>query len=550
MVQVRQRVLIAAAALLLPAAAGARRFYDDDPMWREPRPLHVDKAARRKLSEYYDYFLNQFGKPGEKATTRVSIPAGAVNTLGEVPDSAWYTNRHRPGRMSIAELARGPGNENAPAAGKWRIVEAKGQGITPGFQIVDAKNRRYLIKFDPAAHPEIASAADAVGAKFFYALGYNTPENYIVHFTRDQLTIDPKAEIIDRKGRKRRFREQDIDDILAKAPPPAAGRYRALASFFIKGKPLDGFRYHGTRSDDPNDVVPHERRRDLRGLYVFASWLQHTDTKSINTHDTHVTEGGASFIKHYLIDFGAILGSDSFEPKSPRAGHVPLFSWGQLAVNIPAFGLYVPRWMRADYPHIRGVGRLESATFEPDKWTGNYYNPAFANRLPDDAFWAARQVMAFTNEEILAIVQTGEYTDPEAAAYIAKILADRRDKIGRTWFSKVLPLDGFRVSGRRLEFDDLGVKYNFEQPRGYTVSWFRFDNETEAKTPIPGASSLALPEAAGRAGYYGADIHAGDPARTITVYVRSRGGAPEVVGIDRRWAGIERAEAFARLSRR
>ena len=30
---------------------------------------------------------------------------------------------------------------------------------------------------------------------------------------------------------------------------------------------------------------------------------------------------------------------------------------------------------------------------------------AFENRLPDDTFWAAKQVMAFTDEEIRAIVQ-------------------------------------------------------------------------------------------------------------------------------------------------
>ena len=59
-----------------------------------PKPLSIDKANNRKLSDIYDFFYMTFGKPGEKQPDKTFIPAGGVNTLGEVPDSEWYTNRH------------------------------------------------------------------------------------------------------------------------------------------------------------------------------------------------------------------------------------------------------------------------------------------------------------------------------------------------------------------------------------------------------------------------------------------------------------------------
>ena len=85
------------------------------------------------------------------------------------------------------------------------------------------------------------------------------------------------------------------------------------------------------------------------------------------------------------------------------------------------------------------------------------------NRLPDDTFWAARQVMAFTDEEIRAIVQTGQYSKP-AEDWITATLIERRNRIGRTYFARVLPLDRIRLEGNTLAFDDLGVSSGFAQP--------------------------------------------------------------------------------------
>src|SRR5437016_10486790 len=77
---------------------------------------------------------------------------------------------------------------------------------------------------------------------------------------------------------------------------------------------------------------------------------------------------------------------------------------------------------------------------------------------PDDAFWAAKQVMSFTDAEIRAMVATGQYSDPAAAEWVARCLIARRDKIGKAYFEKVLALDGFVVAQGQLRFDDLSTR--------------------------------------------------------------------------------------------
>jgi hypothetical protein len=145
--------------------------------------------------------------------------------------------------------------------------------------------------------------------------------------------------------------------------------------------------------------------------------------------------------------------------------------------------------------------------------------------------------MRFTDAEIRALVETGQYSDERATEWVTRCLIERRTKIGRVFFDKVLPLDHFEINDSRLTFDDLAVKHQFTGPRSYVAAWFRFDNETEQKSALS-AASLELPvevRGAGNGEHFAADIHAGDPAKTVTVYLRKRNGHLEVVGIDRRW---------------
>jgi hypothetical protein len=496
--KVQQRVLTIGLCVPLLAVApvgGARRFYPDDPIWHEP-PLPVHDPLNRKINLLYDFARNSVATPGEKQTPGHTIEAQDVNTLGEVPDGDWYTNRHYWHRMTLDELRRGPARADDPVP-PFVVTGAKTEGVTPGFEMNDAKGRHYFVKVDPLSNPEMASAADVIGSKFFYAFGYNTPENYIAYFTRDQVKVAPDAKIGIFAGKEREMTDLDLKLVLEKTPRDANGRYRVMASFKIVGNLIGPARWYGTRSDDPNDVFPHEHRRSARGLYVMCAWLNHTDIKAGQTLDSVIETNGVQHIKHYLVDFGSMRGSDSFEPKNARFGHRYMIEKDKsVLVKMFTAGLWIEDWERADYGGHREDGRISAEVFHPDRWTSNYPNPAFLNRLPDDEFWGAKQVMAFTNEEIRAIVSTGQYSDSKPLDYLVGTLEKRRDEVGRTFYAKVLPLDRFELRNGELVFHNLAADAGFTQAPVYQWEWAHFDNASgQVSASISGANSPRAPQA-------------------------------------------------------
>lgn len=513
-------------ALLAPA----KKFYSDDPLMAEPKPIHVADAPNRKLSDYYDLFSNQFAKLGEAQPEKGEpIRAKGVNTLGEPMDGSWWERRHYYKRMSADELKRGPGNSNLPSSnGKWMIIGAKAEGVTPGFTIRDENKRLYFIKFDPMTNPEMATSADAIVSRIFYALGYHVPENDIVYISPDQLVISDEVQVIGKGGQARKMVQADIDLIFSKVPKGKDGKYRATASLALPGKPVGPPRYYGTRADDPNDVVPHEHRRELRGLKVIDAWLDHDDSRAINNLDILYKDNEAQYFRHYMLDFGSTLGSGTQTANSPRSGSY-FFTWKDSAKQLFTLGLLPPYWAFADYPNYPSIGRFEWKVFDPEKWVPEYPNPAFRNRLPDDEFWGAKLVTAFTDEDIKTLVSTGQLSDSKAEAWLIECLSKRRDKIGKAYFSKVLPLDKFEVRGGQLAWEDLGAKLGYQPAAALALQWFSFDNDTDKKTPLAGQTSAKIPQSTG---YYGLTItNTAQPKQTIDVYLRGE----QVVGIERHW---------------
>ncbi|MEW5975035.1 MAG: hypothetical protein AB1898_04405 [Acidobacteriota bacterium] len=467
----------------------AQKFRADDPIWQDEDDLDIPTPKRARVADYYDFLENTFFGPGDRTRPR----ALNINTLGEVPNSSWFTNRHGLHPMSIEDLARGP-DCGGPQAGTWQVIRNKVGGITPGLRIVDSNGTVFQLKFDPLSNPEMATSAEVICTKFFYAIGYFVAEDYIVHFSRDQLKMSPTGEIEDLMGRVRPITEADIDEILSQAWKGPDGRYRAVASKFLPGKPVGEYRYYGSRSDDPNDIFPHEHRRELRGLRVFSAWLNHDDSRSVNTFDALVAENGRQFIRHYLFDFGSCLGSGSIFAQKPRAGNEYLWEPGPTFKSLFSLGLWLRPWIRVNYPDYPSIGNFEADFFQPEKWKPEYPNPAFLRMQDEDAFWAARIVMAFTDEQIRGIVKTGQLSHREAEEYLIQCLIKRRDKVGEFWLNQLNPLDRFEVKDGLLVFDNASVRLSRATPaERYQVQWYQFDNLHEKAIPVGSSITVSQP---------------------------------------------------------
>ncbi|HUG55344.1 MAG TPA: hypothetical protein VMR21_17180 [Vicinamibacteria bacterium] len=541
---------VAAAALLLALSAPAVRaqaFLPDDPLARDADRLDVPKPRPVELSQIYDVIARSFfGRPSGPVRGAVN-----VNTLGEVPDSSWFTNRMGARVMSLDEVRRGPDRLLGPdLSPPVTVIAAKSGGITPGFTIRDVRGEVFFVKMDPATWPNLSTAADVIGTKFFHAFGYHVPENYIAYLRREDLRIDPRAEVSVPGGRKRPMEEGDLDRSLAKAARRADGAVRIVASRRLPGEPLGPFEYHGTRPDDANDVFPHEDRRELRGLRVFAAWLNHDDSRAANTQDMYVEEDGRRYVRHHLIDFASTLGSGSnvrkeIAAQNPRAGNEYILELEPGLLAALTLGFWERPWRKVRYRVFPEVGRFESEFFDPRQWRPEYPNPAFERMLPADAFWAARIVSRFTDEIVRALVHAGQFEDAEAEAYVADTLISRRDKIVAHYFREVSPLADFLVvqegAGAQVAFRNLGQERGLGDVEGYEYAWFRFDNSTRAVEALPSAQgrvtqrrievpAVEAPYLMVRLGTLGA--RAPSWAQPVEVVLRQQDGW-SVVGIDR-----------------
>jgi hypothetical protein len=464
------------------AGAATGKFYPDDPITREPETRDASKAQPRDIDLFWDLLHNLFARPGDPEP---NVAAKNVNTIDEVPDSSWFTNRILTHSLSIEQAVHGPITGEGPAPGVWTIIRPKSSGVSPGFTMRDIRGDVWFVTFDAKGHPESASGAILVANKIFWALGYWQGENHLISIRPENLKIDKDAAMRVASG-KRPMRPSDLEDVLRRSERGRDGSYRAIASKLLPGKVLGGFQYFGTRSDDPNDIVPHEHRRELRALKVFGAWTNLTDMKAGNTLDTLIEENGKRIVRHYLQDVGSTFGDGAVGPHDYDEGWEHLYDNTPMLKRLLTLGFYISPWQTARYEENQAIGRFESKAFDPETWKPRVPTSAFLRARADDNFWAARRVMAFSDEMIRAIVKTAQYSDPAAEKLLSETLIARRNKIGQAYLPAVNPLTDFALEGGTLRFVNAAVQAGVATypAGGYSAQFEAFDNMTNETRPI------------------------------------------------------------------
>ena len=556
-----QTAFVVASAVLAAGLLEAQQrtspvFLPDDPIAVDADGAADAGAARRDgLGGYADFVTNMFFMPETS-----DVPAMNVNTLDEVPDSSWFTNRIGARTMPLAEIVRGPDRVERLDVREWVIVEGKDSGRQPGFRAIDPADPArtvYQLEFDPRGNPEMATGAEIIGTAVYHALGYNVVDVYLVNLTRDALRIAPEA-VVHEAGGTRRFRKRDLDRLLRNVARNADGSYRATASRFADGEPLGPFRYAGVRPDDPNDIVPHQHRRELRGNRVFSAWLNHDDSRAINSLDMRVGPEGRQHVKHYMFDFGSMLGSGTNEEDLPWVGHEHVFEPRQGLLTLASFGFYRRPFISVKAPRgLPAAGNFTADRFDPAGWRPHYPNAAFNHMRADDAFWAARKLAALSPDAIAAIVGKAGFSDPAVRDHMIGTLIRRRAKVLAAWLTAVNPIASPRVDGGRLRFTNAAVDAGVAEPEAdYDVQWFRYDNargvrELVSSPVLMEETWAAIPEAALEgAGYAGVEIrtlHGDHPGwrAPVRIYLRRNAGGWEAVGVERTLG-----EEAARVARR
>lgn len=502
MMQRRVDVLFAAALVALGGCATDhdRRFPLAPHMQRDPDlasvslpckadptkkdPNHVACTPATYVSPLaWDAIDNAIARPITE-TLRVPATTEATNATAkdEVVPSAWFTPRLGARPVTLEEATRGACEASqildgsAAGAGEWLIDAGKANGSSPGFRVNIPGKGKYMFKSDDAQgeHP---TAASAIGAAIYHAAGFYTSCEQVVYFNPRVLALTPGLVTQDNSGLPKPFDAAALEHVLSRATKRGE-LVRMQASAWLPGRLVGPFRYEGTRKDDPNDVVPHEDRRELRGGRLLAAWTEHHDAREQNSMDSWISDAGKAspdgspgFVRHYYLDTSECFGSEwEWEAVSKRLGYSYLLDVPDITTDFLTFGIVTRPWDLAERaPGKEHFAFYDVERFVPEEWKNEYQNPAFSRMTERDGAWMARMLARVDPALVHAFVKAGNFTNPDDAVYLANILQGRLDKIMLRYLTRLSPLGEIKQDG------DSVCAVDFARLRGLaTADHFRY----------------------------------------------------------------------------
>jgi len=393
------------------------------------------------------------------------VEAYNVSSADEVADEGWFVSRVQD-RMAQQDSEASPDTKTP-----WTVVSWHRASALPVLTIRDARGREYWLTFDAPEYPELATTVAVVTAQLYRAAGYHVPTVALLRFHADQLAAPSDS----------------LRRALDTLPRDDAGRLRA-AAHHLPGHPLGAFSFSGHRADDPADSIPHEHRRELRGLYVVAAWLNHTGLFRGTTLDVGI-QGDTPAVRHYLLGLETSIDAGAGgRPKAARIGSEATWDAAKITSRLVTLGFFALPWERDG-----------AAEFDPGGWTPSLPNSAFDHRTTRDGYWGARRVGGISNEQIAAAVWSAQPSESTRAHTLIAMLEARRLATLRYWYSRVTPFEQPTLDAggeRTLTFRDLmvGAGLATAGPRAYHIraSWSVVTTES-ANLSSDGRGAIHLP---------------------------------------------------------
>ncbi len=514
----RSSASIAVVLALAGCATASYPFPNREPLWvdSDRRPF-AQRPAELFTPPRWDVVDAVFFRPiSEVWTFERGREAINVNAVDEVPDSSWFENRAA--HVTPEDVARGA-CESPPPPTPWRVIRSKTAGTRPGFAIRAADDRIYFLRTDETLR-ERSTAADAIATRLIWAAGYNTPCNHVAFFRPEDLVLAPEAE------GEHAPTQDDIDLVLRRATRAPDGSLRVSLSQALEGEPLGGWQFEGIREDDLNDVVPHQHRRDARGMVLLSAWLNHIDSRAENNLDTWIETGeGRGYVRHYVLD-----ASDSFGVMwrgaylmSQRFGSSHYLDMQHVIEDFLTFGAldrpyYVDDEERG--PATYWLGYYDIERFDPAGWRNGYPNAAFQRATERDRAWMARIIAHLDRDDVAAAIGAGRFSRALVVGELERIVMGRRELALERFLTRLSPLSEPVVNAGQLCLRDLAITGGIRDPeeRVYAARAWQDWPPIEHSEPRVDASGdracVRLPSAPASAGapaYWIVDVSVSTP---------------------------------------